>query len=110
MLVDSKADRIAVGPPDAVDDLKKILGTTTIVNGLSCMSCHTQGMKREFKDTVRFGIAGWPLSLEFPQKNSKALSSSIRRFRVRVLRPSPTVRRSNASLGKGAKMYPCTKS
>jgi serine/threonine-protein kinase len=61
LLVDAKGKRIDVGPPDVVTDSLRTAGTAEVVNGLSCMSCHDQGMKR-FKDTVRagLGIAGAP--------------------------------------------------
>jgi serine/threonine-protein kinase len=55
-LVDSKGDRINIGPTDIVADTLKTAGTTAIVNGLSCMACHKHGVIR-FKDTVRDGIA-----------------------------------------------------
>ena len=58
LLVDGKGQRIHEGPPDVVEDSAKILGNSIIVNGLSCMSCHKQGMKREFEDQVRFGAKG----------------------------------------------------
>jgi hypothetical protein len=61
LLVDAKGKRIDVGPPDVVADSRRTAGTTEVVNGLSCMSCHDQGMQK-FKDTVRagLGVAGAP--------------------------------------------------
>ena len=53
-LVDKNDRRIDEGPTDVVGDSTKASGSTAIVNGLSCMSCHTVGMK-PFKDTVRAG-------------------------------------------------------
>jgi serine/threonine-protein kinase len=58
LLVDGQDGRIADGPPDVVEDSAKTLGNAIIVNGLSCMACHKQGMRREFEDTVRFGAQG----------------------------------------------------
>ena len=55
-LVDKNDRRIDEGPTDVVGDSTKAAGSTAIVNGLSCMSCHSVGMK-PFKDTVRDGTA-----------------------------------------------------
>jgi mono/diheme cytochrome c family protein len=61
LLVDKKGDRIAYGPEDLVGDGAKTLGSFQIVNGISCMSCHLQGMKTEHTiDQVRAGLAGLP--------------------------------------------------
>jgi mono/diheme cytochrome c family protein len=57
LLVNGKDERIDEGPIEVVSDSLKTSGTAKIVNGLSCMACHTQGMKTEFKDTVRAGTA-----------------------------------------------------
>lgn len=51
MLVDGKDQRIDEGPIDVVSDQLRTSGTPTIVNGLSCMACHTHGII-PFKDTV----------------------------------------------------------
>src|SRR5262249_9288253 len=55
LLVDAKGKRIDAGPADVVADSLRTSGTTEVVNGLSCMACHDQGM-RKFKDTVRAGL------------------------------------------------------
>jgi serine/threonine-protein kinase len=57
LLVDGQDRRIDEGPIEVVSDSLKTSGTAKIVNGLSCMACHAQGMKTEFKDTVREGTA-----------------------------------------------------
>lgn len=57
LLVDGQDRRIDEGPIEVVSDSLKTSGTAKIVNGLSCMACHSQGMKTEFKDTVREGTA-----------------------------------------------------
>ncbi len=59
LLVDAAGRRITFGPPDVVEDRAKTRGNGVIVNGLSCMACHRQGLNREFKDDVRYGIAGF---------------------------------------------------
>ena len=59
LLADAKGNRINVGPTDIVRDRQEIIGTPEIVNGLSCMACHKQGMIREyFSDDVRLGVPG----------------------------------------------------
>jgi len=54
LLVDSGDHRIDEGPTDVVSDDLKISGTPAIVNGLSCMGCHRQGII-PFKDVIRAG-------------------------------------------------------
>lgn len=53
MLITNEGDRIDVGPTSIVADVAKASGTTEIINGLSCMSCHKNGTK-EFKDVIHF--------------------------------------------------------
>lgn len=57
LLVDEKGKQIPEGPADVVRDLKEIGGSTVVVNGVSCMHCHAEGMISEFKDSVRSGTA-----------------------------------------------------
>lgn len=57
-LVDGKGDRIAFGPPDVVEDRAKTLGNGIIVNGLSCIACHQNGLITDFEDEVRYGLKG----------------------------------------------------
>lgn len=52
MLVNKKDERIDEGPISVVFDNNKTGGTPAIVNGVSCMACHSQGII-PFKDTVR---------------------------------------------------------
>jgi hypothetical protein len=54
MLLDGQGKRINAGPIDVVSDRLKSSGTAFIVNGLSCMVCHKNGMN-PFTDTVRAG-------------------------------------------------------
>ena len=56
LLVDGKDRRIDVGPIDVVSDALKTSGTAEIVNGVSCMACHKNGMI-PFEDTIRKGNA-----------------------------------------------------
>lgn len=60
LLMDGKGDRIPFGPPDVVEDRAKTLGNGIIVNGLSCIACHKQGLIEDFEDEIRFGIQGLP--------------------------------------------------
>ncbi|MCA9115843.1 MAG: hypothetical protein KDA79_12225 [Planctomycetaceae bacterium] len=55
-LSDAAGNRITTGPIQVVRDLTETAGTTEVLNGLSCISCHDKGMKR-FRDAMRFGIA-----------------------------------------------------
>ncbi len=56
LLVNNKDQRIDEGPTEVVSDGNKTSGTAAVVNGLSCMSCHKNGMIRDgFRDEVRDG-------------------------------------------------------
>ncbi len=55
-LVDGLGRRIDAGPIEVVRDLKETSGTPLVVNGISCMHCHQQGMIG-FRDSVRDGMA-----------------------------------------------------
>jgi serine/threonine-protein kinase len=56
MLTDNKGKRINEGPTDVVYDSLNTAGAVSVVNGLSCMACHKDGM-RTFTDTMRSGQA-----------------------------------------------------
>lgn len=53
LLVDGQDNRIDAGPIEVVSDALKTSGTPAIVNGLSCMSCHKQGMIDAPADEIR---------------------------------------------------------
>lgn len=53
MLVDGKDGRIDAGPIDVVQDPNQHSGTPLIVNGISCMGCHDDGMISWKSDFVR---------------------------------------------------------
>jgi mono/diheme cytochrome c family protein len=59
MLVDGKDNRIDIAPIEVVRDRDETSGTPQIVNGLSCMACHTNGMITgdNVKDVIREGSA-----------------------------------------------------
>lgn len=63
MLVDAEGGRIDSGPVDVVFDRSAVLGTPEIVNGISCMYCHREGMITEFRDEIRGAnaVGGDPL-------------------------------------------------
>lgn len=64
MLADGRGNRLLFGPEDLVSDKAPALGSTQIVNGLSCIHCHAKGMKREnTSDRVRTGAPGLPLAI-----------------------------------------------
>ena len=52
LLIDGRGRRIDAGPIDVVSDSLKTSGTPEIVNGVSCMACHSRGMI-DFSDEVR---------------------------------------------------------
>ncbi|MEZ6124163.1 MAG: c-type cytochrome domain-containing protein [Planctomycetaceae bacterium] len=56
MLITSSGDRIDSGPVEIVFDKKMISGTPIIVNGLSCISCHREGLQA-LTDDIREGHA-----------------------------------------------------
>jgi Planctomycete cytochrome C len=60
LLVNGKGGRIDTAPAQVVTDKHQYSGTAAIVNGLSCMACHNEGMKTGFKDEIRTGarVAG----------------------------------------------------
>lgn len=51
-LADAKGNFLPDAPPDIVEDSKRTAGTSVVVNGLSCMGCHKDGMIR-FRDDIR---------------------------------------------------------
>ncbi|MCG6156053.1 c-type cytochrome domain-containing protein [Rubinisphaera margarita] len=53
MLTDGEGNRIDKGPTNIVADNSRVSGTTEIINGLSCITCHKHGMK-PFDDVVSF--------------------------------------------------------
>jgi serine/threonine-protein kinase len=54
-LTEGTGKHIDKGPVDVVSDDKKTSGTAEIVNGLSCMACHKNGMIETVLDEVRMG-------------------------------------------------------
>lgn len=53
LLIDGKDRRIDAGPIEVVSDALKTSGTPAIINGLSCMSCHKEGMIDPPADEIR---------------------------------------------------------
>lgn len=65
MLVDGKDRRIDAGPLDVVQDPNQHSGTPEIINGISCMGCHDDGMinwKDDFVRPVYERQSGTPLA------------------------------------------------
>jgi serine/threonine-protein kinase len=56
LLVDKEGKRIDKAPIDIVWDANAATGSPVIVNGLSCMGCHRQGLQ-PFRDAVRQGLS-----------------------------------------------------
>ena len=60
MLVNGKDVRLdEAAPQDVVEDHERTTGRTQIFNGLSCMACHTHGMKSVPTDDVRAGAGSF---------------------------------------------------
>lgn len=51
----ANGEELLEGPIEIVRDLQETGGTAKVLNGISCMACHTYGMKR-FNDTIREGL------------------------------------------------------
>lgn len=60
LLVDGMDDRINAAPTEIVSDPQQTSGSAAVINGISCMACHNEGMKTDFKDEIRIGsrVAG----------------------------------------------------
>lgn len=54
MITDGKGTRIDSAPTDVVEDTNRAKNSPSVINGLSCMVCHKNGM-RHFKDALRSG-------------------------------------------------------
>jgi hypothetical protein len=52
MLVNRDGKRIDAGPEELVYDFNQVSGTPLIVNGLSCINCHSEGMINAPRDEV----------------------------------------------------------
>ena len=78
MLVKGDGTRIDSGPVDVVFDRDAILGTPSIINGISCMYCHRHGMIGEFTDEVR---------------GSDALSGEAREMVLKLFPPNDDMQR-----------------
>ncbi|MDB4614128.1 hypothetical protein OAH18_00415 [bacterium] len=54
MVTDADGNRLDEPPPiEVVRDRKEVSGSPAVINGVSCMSCHGRGMRKDFKDEVR---------------------------------------------------------
>lgn len=91
MLVDDVGKRINTGPTEIVADLERISGELKIINGLSCMACHKQGIITK-KDVIRDETTIGPEAQKFakrlypPQPEMDALyQKDSNQFRVAVL-------------------------
>ena len=58
MLVDNKGKRIDAGPVNIVSDASEASGTPQIVNGVSCMHCHRQGMLSKYEAAPDSAVIG----------------------------------------------------
>lgn len=53
LLINARGDRLDAGPIEIVGDSLKTSGNQLIVNGLSCIACHRQGMVEPPDDEIR---------------------------------------------------------
>ncbi len=101
LLVNANGERIDTGPIDIVSN-KENANDPVVRNGLTCMSCHAQGMKR-FADTMRAVLTAMPrgqndlvhdhalaLYVEKP-KMEAALDEDLKRFAGAVRQTGATV-------------------
>ena len=127
MLADAKDNRLdAPAPVGIVSDSSQTSGTPEIVNGLSCLACHSSGMK-PFRDEIRGHpavFAGAKRKVDqlhpAPEEMDKLLSRDEERF-LRALDTAmgellrsgelakadirELVRRINEPVGEAAKLY-----
>lgn len=54
-VVNGKGERLDAAPTAIVSDPRRISGAPDIVTGVSCIACHTEGMKGDFKDAILLG-------------------------------------------------------
>ena len=88
-LTDEKGNRISVGPITVVRDLKEMSGSPEIVNAISCMGCHRDGII-EFRDTVResrtvpFGKTRLKVQQSYTEQTvmDKGVAADRKRFRT----------------------------
>jgi serine/threonine-protein kinase len=112
MLVNGKDERIDEGPIEVVSDAQKISGTPAIVNGLSCMACHKNGMIY-FKDTLRAGSAVFGPALQkverlFPEtrKMTELIQEDEKRFLDALAKTIGPFLRDGPEKGKSIKEWP----
>jgi mono/diheme cytochrome c family protein len=82
LLINGKDERIDEGPITVVSDSANTSGTPVVVNGISCMACHKNGMRPSPADQVRtgkgvFGEARERVKALYPEK--KILDGAIDR-------------------------------
>jgi mono/diheme cytochrome c family protein len=88
LLVDGKDNRIDQGPEEVVNDPLKTSGAPAIVNGQSCMACHSQGT-RTFTDQIRdgsgvFGEALRKVKRLYPEQ--KAMEALVKEDQERFMK------------------------
>lgn len=72
LLVNGKGERIDTGPIDIVNN-KENTNDPVVRNGLTCMSCHAQGMKR-FTDSLRAVLVAAPTTqIDYDANHALAL-------------------------------------
>jgi serine/threonine-protein kinase len=112
VLVNGKDERIDEGPIEVVSDAQKTSGTPAIVNGLSCMACHKNGMI-PFKDTIRegsavFGPAQQKVERLYPEAKKMAvlIQEDEKRFLDALAKAVGPFFRDGPEKGKSIKEWP----
>jgi TonB family protein len=100
MLVDDQGKRIDVGPIGIVNN-KENVNDPEVRNGLTCMSCHVQGMKW-FGDNVRAVVEATSFDTDFDR--AKALALYIEKSRMDSLLDEDTRRFADAVRATGAEV------
>ena len=87
-VVNNVGKRLDAAPTAIVSDASMIAGAPDIVPGLSCIACHGQGMKTDFKDMVRHGttVRGEPrLKVQELYPPPEAINAKLAQDRTRFL-------------------------
>ncbi len=69
LLVDAKGSRIDIAPSNIVQDSTRV--DAAIVNGISCISCHSQGMREHYDEVLNFAT----------QSTSRFTSEAMKKIR-----------------------------
>ena len=113
LLVNNKNERIEAGPIEVVAGALRTSGTATVVAGLSCISCHRNGMIGGFEDKVREGnaVAGearGKVERLYPRKGEmdRLLSQDEDRFLAALTKATGSILQSGDDKAKPIRDFP----